>query len=76
MAKTNKNLSNKSNENNLTRKVRYKLKGNELILRKDCPIGLKAFEKKYQKEFKTNKLYNLSNLLNFQRFYMPMKDIL
>jgi putative endopeptidase len=60
MVKTNKNVSNKSNKNNLTRKVRYKLKGNELILRKDCPIGLKAFEEKHQKEFKTNKLYNLS----------------
>ena len=58
MVKTSKNISKKYN--NLTRKVRYKLKGNELILRKDCPIGLKAFEKKYQKEFKTNKLYNLS----------------
>lgn len=60
MVKTNKNSNKNSNKNNLTRKVRYKLKGNELILRKDCPIGLKAFEKKYQKEFKTNKLYNLS----------------
>jgi len=63
MVKTNKNLSNKhsnKNKNNLTKKVRYKLKGNELILRKNCPIGLKAFEKKYQNEFKTNKLYNLS----------------
>lgn len=43
-----------------TRKIQYKLKGNELILRKDCQIGLKPFEKKYQKEFKNNKVYNLS----------------
>ena len=57
MVKTIKKLTNK---NNLTRKIRYKLKGNELILRKDCQIGLKPFEKKYQKEFKNNKLYNLS----------------
>jgi ergothioneine biosynthesis protein EgtB len=47
MVKTNKNISNKSNKNNLTRKVRYKLKGNELILRKDCQIGLKPFEKNF-----------------------------
>jgi putative endopeptidase len=61
MVKTSKNLSKKTNrQNNKTKKIRYKLTGNELILRKDCPIGLKPFEKKYQKEFKTNKLYNLS----------------
>jgi putative endopeptidase len=58
MVKTNK--KNPKIYNNLTKKIRYKLKGNELILRKDCPIGLKAFEKSYQKEFKTNKLYDLS----------------
>ena len=57
MVKTIKKLTNK---NNLTKKIRYKLKGNELIFRKDCQIGLKPFEEKYQKEFKTNKLYNLS----------------
>jgi putative endopeptidase len=52
--------SNKINKyNNKTKKIKYKLKGNELILRKDCPINLKPFEEKYQKEFKTNKLYNL-----------------
>jgi len=62
MVKTSKNLTKKTigKYNNLTKKIRYKLKGNELILRKDCQIGLKPFEKKYQKEFKTNKLYNLS----------------
>jgi len=58
MVKTNKNI-NKPGKN-LTRKINYKLKGNELILRKDCQIGLKAFENKYQKEFKSNKVYNLS----------------
>jgi len=66
MTKTSKNISkdfskNKTKKNHYTvKKINYKLKGNELILRKDCPIGLKAFQKKYQKEFKTNKLYNLS----------------
>jgi putative endopeptidase len=52
--------TNKINKyNNKTKKIKYKLKGNELILRKDCPISLKPFEEKYQKEFKTNKVYNL-----------------
>lgn len=61
MPKTTKNTSNDFiNKNNFTKKIRYKLKGNELVLRKDCQIGLKPFEKKYQKEFKTNKLYDLS----------------
>jgi len=60
MVKTSKNFTNKNTKNNLTKKINYKLAGNELILRKDCQIGLKAFEKNYQKEFKTNKLYNLS----------------
>jgi putative endopeptidase len=60
MAKTSKNLAKKNTKNNLTKKIQYKLAGNELILRKDCQIGLKPFEKKYQKEFKNNKLYNLS----------------
>jgi predicted metalloendopeptidase len=62
MTKTSKNISKEfiSDKRAKTKKIRYKLKGNELILRKDCPIGLKAFQKKYQKEFKTNKLYNLS----------------
>jgi putative endopeptidase len=58
MVKTNKNIN--KPVKNLTRKINYKLKGNELILRKDCQIGLKAFENKYQKEFKSNKVYNLS----------------
>jgi putative endopeptidase len=56
--KTSKN--NIKKKGNQTRKIQYKLKGNELILRKDCQIGLKPFEKKYQKEFKSNKVYNLS----------------
>jgi predicted metalloendopeptidase len=61
MIKTKKNISKKmKNQNSQTKKIRYNLKGNEIILRKDCPIGLKPFEKNYQKEFKTNKLYNLS----------------
>jgi predicted metalloendopeptidase len=61
MIKNNKNISKKmKNQNSQTKKIRYNLKGNEIILRKDCPIGLKPFEKNYQKEFKTNKLYNLS----------------
>ena len=52
--------TNKINKyNNKTKKIKYKSKGNELILRKDCPISLKPFEEKYQKEFKTNKVYNL-----------------
>lgn len=46
---------------NKTKKIKYKLKGNELILRKDCPINLKPFEELYQKEFKTNKSYNMLN---------------
>jgi putative endopeptidase len=58
MVKTNKNI-NKPGKN-LTRKINYKLQGNELILRKDCQIGLKGFENKYQKEFRSNKVYNLS----------------
>ena len=58
MVKTNKNI-NKPGKN-LTRKINYKLKGNELILRKECQIGLKGFENKYQKEFRSNKVYNLS----------------
>ena len=57
MVKTNKKFIKKHNQ---TKKIKYNLKGNELILRKDCQIGLKAFEKKYQKEFKSNKIYNLS----------------
>jgi putative endopeptidase len=56
--KTNKKYIKK--QGSQTRKINYKLKGNELILRKDCQIGLKAFEKRYQKEFKSNKVYNLS----------------
>jgi putative endopeptidase len=62
MTKTSKNISKEliSVKRAKTKKIRYKLKGNELILRKDCQIGLKAFQKKYQKEFKTNKMYNLS----------------
>jgi len=61
MVKTNKKFFKKViDKKSKTKKVHYKLKGNELILRKECPIGLKPFEKKYQKEFKTNKLYNLS----------------
>lgn len=42
--------------NNKTKKIKYKLKGNELLLRKDCPINLKPFEKIYQKEYKSNNL--------------------
>ena len=57
MVKTNKKVIKKHNQ---TKKINYKLKGNEIILRKDCQIGLKSFEKKYQKEFKSNKIYNLS----------------
>jgi putative endopeptidase len=61
MVKTNKNLSKLIlNKKNRTKKVHYNLKGNELILRKDCPVGLKPFEKNYQKEFKNNKMYNIS----------------
>ena len=50
----------KNKSYNKTKKIKYKLKGNELILRKDCPINLKPFEELYQKEFKTNKSYNLN----------------
>ena len=62
MAKTNKKLFKRviNKRDNKTRKIHYNLKGNELIVRKDCPVGLKLFEKKYQKEFKNNKLYNIS----------------
>ena len=58
MVKTNKNIN--KPVKNLTRKINYKLKGNELILRKECQIGLKGFENKYQTEFRSNKVYNLS----------------
>jgi putative endopeptidase len=44
---------------NKTKKIKLKLKGDEVILRKDCPINLKPFEELFQKEFKTNKAYNL-----------------
>ena len=47
--------------NNKTKKNKYKLQGNELILRKDCPTNLKPFEELYQKEFKTNKSYYTLN---------------
>jgi len=61
MAKTNrKPLKFLVNRHNKTRKIDYTLEGNDMILRKDCPVGLKSFEKRYQKEFKTNKLYDLS----------------
>jgi putative endopeptidase len=61
MVKTNKKpLKILVNRHNKTRKIDYKLQGNDMILRKDCPVGLKPFEKRYQKEFKTNKLYDLS----------------
>ena len=61
MVKTNrKPLKILVNRHNKTRKIDYKLQGNDMILRKDCPVGLKPFEKRYQKEFKTNKLYDLS----------------
>ena len=67
---------------NRTKKINYKLSANELILKKDCLVGLKPFEKIYQKEFKTNKLYNLSNrkftkllLSNFApSFIQPQND--
>jgi putative endopeptidase len=64
MVKKSKNLKNIKKYDNKTRKIRYKLKADELILRKDCQLSLKPFEKKYQKEFKNNKLYNLS----FEKF--------
>ena len=51
----------KNKTNNKTKKNKYKLQGNELILRKDCPTNLKPFEELYQKEFKTNKSYNTLN---------------
>jgi len=65
MAKTSKLIfKNKKkfniNNKNITRKIKYKTKGKELVLRKDCAIGLKPFEMKHQKEFKTNKLYSIS----------------
>ena len=65
MAKTSKLIfkNNKKlhiNNKNITRKTNYKIKGNELILRKDCSVGLKSFEAKYQKEFKNNKMYKIS----------------
>ena len=64
MAKTSKfifiNNKNKINNNNITKKTRYKTKGKELILRSECGVGLKPFEAKYQKEFKNNKMYNIS----------------
>jgi len=41
---------------NKTKKIKYKLKGNELILKKDCPINLKPFEELYQKEHKSRNL--------------------
>jgi len=58
--KRNKIFKNKMINNNKTQKVKYKIKGNERILRKNCMVGLKSFEKKYQKDFKNNKLYNIS----------------
>jgi putative endopeptidase len=58
--KSNKIFKNKIINNNKTQKVKYKTKGNERILRKNCMVGLKSFEKKYQKDFKNNKLYNIS----------------
>ena len=51
----------KNKTHNKTKKIKYKLKGNKLILRKDCPINLKPFEELYQKEFRTNKSYNMLN---------------
>ena len=56
----NNKTRNKNNKNNKTKKINYKIRGNEMIMRKDCDVGLKYFEKKYQKEFKTDKLYKLS----------------
>jgi hypothetical protein len=54
MTKTTKNIPKDFSKQNKTKKIRYimkkidyKLEGNELILRKDCPIGLKSFQKKY-----------------------------
>ena len=60
MVKKSKNLKNIKNYDNKTRKIQYNLKANELILRKDCQVGLKPFETEYQKNFKNNKLYNIS----------------
>jgi len=64
MAKTSKlifrNRKNNFENKNKTQKVIYKTKGKELIKRSECIVGLKSFEKKYQREFKNNKLYNLS----------------
>ena len=60
MAKKSKNLKNIKKYDNKTRKIQYNLKANELILRKDCQVGLKPFEEEYQKNFKNNKLYTIS----------------
>jgi len=64
MAKTSKlifiNNKKKINNKNITKKTRYKTKGKELILRSECGVGLQSFEKKYQKEFKNNKMYKIS----------------
>ena len=56
MQKTNKNTK----KNNKTKKIKYKLQGNELILKKDCSINLKPFEEIYKTKFKKSKLYHLT----------------
>ena len=62
MVKRNKKtIKNEKTLKNITKRVSYKTKGKEMILRKDCPIGLVPFEENYQKTFKTNELYNISS---------------